>query len=226
MKKNSYKIVCFGDSTTDATFFPNDTKHHSNYKDLKVFSRILEDTLPALVGKNLEIINSGISGDTTEDAKQRFHTDVLANNPDVVLIQFGVNDQSIRHDLEETQPSVSLEAFSNNLHYFIAELKEINTKIILMTPGMLLWTEAFKNSYFKPPYNLEEPLGLNANLKKYVQEICKLALLEEVALINIFNKQITHSRTHNMFDLLPDGIHPNNKGHQFIANIILSHFKL
>jgi len=226
MKNNIYKIVCFGDSTTDATFFPKESKHQSNYKDLKVFSRILEEKLPNQLGKKIEVINSGVSGDTTEDAKQRFQTAVLEHNPAVVFIQFGANDQSIRQDLDRTEPNVSVGDFCQNLRYFIDELKKTNTKIVLMTPGMMLWTDTFITSYFKHPYDIQEPLGLNANLKKYVQAMCKLALIEEIELINIFNKQVAHSRTHNMFDLLPDGIHPNSKGHAFIADIILNHLTI
>ncbi|PCI01586.1 MAG: hypothetical protein COB81_06970 [Flavobacteriaceae bacterium] len=226
MKNNSYKIVCFGDSTTDATFIPKDAKHQVNYKHLKVFSQILGDELASLLDKKLEVINSGISGDTTEDAKHRFQSDVLDHNPDIVFIQFGANDQSIRQDLGKSTANVSLDSFRENLLYFITELKKTGCKIILMTPGIMLWTDAFKLNYFRAPYRLQEPMGLNGNLKNYIPIICKLALLENIELINIFNKQIAHSQAHNMFDLLPDGIHPNSKGHEFIATIILNHLKI
>ena len=194
MNDQTYKIVCFGDSTTAENSSSSKSEQQENYIQLKVYSTWLQEKLPSILNKNVLVINSGISGDTTTDAKKRFQTDVLDHNPAIVFIQFGANDQSIRHDLGKSTPSVSLEVFNDNLRYFITELKETNTKIILMTPGMMLWTDALTRSYFKHPYDIQDPLGLNANIKKYVQAICKLALMEGVALINIFNKQIVHSR--------------------------------
>ena len=41
------------------------------------------------------IINAGIGGHNTENARARLQKDVLSKNPDVVIIQFGINDAAI-----------------------------------------------------------------------------------------------------------------------------------
>ncbi|TDH74771.1 SGNH/GDSL hydrolase family protein, partial [Acinetobacter baumannii] len=53
---------------------------------------------------NLDILNAGIGGQTTEDARLRFQTDVLDPKPKHLFIMFGTNDAGI---LAEGKPRVS-----------------------------------------------------------------------------------------------------------------------
>jgi len=222
----NYKIVCFGDSTTDETFIPSDIKFSEHYKNLKVYSQLLKEELPKVLSKKVDIINSGVSADTTLDAKLRFKKDVLDHKPNLVIIQFGANDQSIRQDLGLTTPTLTIDQFAYNILFFINRLKKINASIILMTPGVILWADHFKDNYFKAPYNLNDRYGLNGNLKKYVEMIRKISKNENVQLIDVYNEELKFDRTTNnsLNNLLPDGLHPNNDGHKFVANLILNHF--
>lgn len=65
---------------------------------------------------NLDILNAGIGGQTTEDARLRFQTDVLDQKPKHLFIMFGTNDAAI---LAEGKPRVSKARFRENLVYFI-----------------------------------------------------------------------------------------------------------
>ncbi len=69
------RVVCFGDSLTECGGV------NGRYSD------ILQDRFP-----DHEFINTGVGGETFIEAKERLHRDVLALNPDVVLIEFGAND--------------------------------------------------------------------------------------------------------------------------------------
>ncbi|MFL0063206.1 SGNH/GDSL hydrolase family protein [Tenacibaculum maritimum] len=220
-----YKIVCFGDSTTDASFTSKD--YPKEYASLKPYTSWLDEKLPKILNRDIIIINSGVSGDTTNDAKIRFEKDVLHHNPDLVIIQFGANDQSIRQDLDLKKPAVEPDHYAYNLLYFIYNIKKINAHIILMTPGVLLWNESFKKTYFKTPYITNERYGLTSNLQNYIQLIRKICISQKIPLIDIFEKEIAYDNqpNNNLFNLLPDGLHPNNKGHFFIANEILFFFK-
>jgi lysophospholipase L1-like esterase len=79
-------IVAFGDSLTagyqmaDADSYPAQ--------------------LAGLVGR--EIVNRGVSGDTTADALARLDRDVLAESPGVVLLSLGANDMVRRQPMEAT----------------------------------------------------------------------------------------------------------------------------
>jgi len=225
MDEEVFKIVCFGDSTTDATFTSDE--YPEEYLNLKVYSQWLQEQLPTILNRKIKIINSGVSGDTTADAKNRLKEDVLDHDPNLVIIQFGVNDQCIRQDLDLENATVSLEDFTYNILFLINKIRKINAKIVLVTPGMMLWNDNFRSTYFRLPYQLDKRHGLNGNLENYVRMIRKIALKEEVTLIDIYQKEMEfdNKTNHSISKLLPDGLHPNNKGHQFIANAIINHFK-
>jgi len=69
-------MVCFGDSLT-AGYGAREGNSYPDFLQKRV---------------NLKIINSGVSGDTTVDARKRFEEDVLEHNPDIVVIELGAND--------------------------------------------------------------------------------------------------------------------------------------
>ncbi len=78
----------------------------------------------------LTVINAGIGGQTTEDARLRFQSDVLDRKPQYLFIMFGTNDAGI---LTGDQPRVSKKRFKENLTYFINESRNHGIKPILMT---------------------------------------------------------------------------------------------
>jgi fatty-acyl-CoA synthase len=69
------KVICFGDSLTSCGG-PN-----GRYSD------ILQDRFPGHA-----ILNRGVGGETFVEALERLDADVLAESPDVVLVEFGAND--------------------------------------------------------------------------------------------------------------------------------------
>ncbi len=69
------KVICFGDSLTTCGA-PN-----GRYSD------ILQDRFPTH-----EILNRGVGGETFVEAKERLERDVLAEHPDVVIVEYGAND--------------------------------------------------------------------------------------------------------------------------------------
>ena len=218
----SYKIVCFGDSTTDDTLIPIEG-YEGSYKDLMVYSEFLDDQLPKVSGKPVEIINSGVSGDTTNDARFRFQSDVLSHNPDLVIIQFGVNDQVIRQDIGLTKAVVSSTKFAYEILFFIQRIRRQGGKVMLMTPGLLRWRDHFTKRFFRAPYKLNDPFGMNGNLLFYVEQVEIIARTEDVLLVDIYQeeKKFDAGEGQSIDDLLPDGVHPNTEGHKLIAERII-----
>ena len=74
------KIVCFGDSLTTCG---GDAGALIGGR----FSDVLQDRFPGHA-----FVNKGVGGESFVEAMQRFDTDVLAERPDVVLIELGAND--------------------------------------------------------------------------------------------------------------------------------------
>lgn len=62
------------------------------------------DSYPAQLAKLLdrEIVNRGVSGDTTNDGLARLDRDVLSESPGVVLLSLGANDMVRRQPIDAT----------------------------------------------------------------------------------------------------------------------------
>lgn len=205
-------LVVFGDSTT------------ATRGGLKIYARSLQRELP-LNGLPVRVVNAGVAGHNTNHARVRFVKDVLDHNPDIVVIQFGINDAAVDvwKDPPATKPRISLERYVENLCHFVSTLKARNVQVILMTPNPLRWTPQIIEIYGKPPYLPEESTGFNVKLQEYAEAARQIAKSENVPLIDIYRSFENYARTEAKSDhyLLLDGIHPNEHGHRLIADQLM-----
>jgi lysophospholipase L1-like esterase len=71
------------------------------------------------------IINKGVPGDTAEDGLHRLERDVIKLSPDLVFIQFALND---------AYSGLSVNSFQKNIESIIVTIKErLNSEIALLT---------------------------------------------------------------------------------------------
>ena len=112
MPKN-HTIVCFGDSIT------------------KGYTPFLENELKKTRYSNYKVINEGIDGNTSRDALERLN-DVVAHNPEIVILSFGMNDSA-------RDSNISFEEYTGNMSKLIQELRknEIETMILTVSPKEL-----------------------------------------------------------------------------------------
>ncbi|MFA6568434.1 MAG: GDSL-type esterase/lipase family protein [Victivallales bacterium] len=210
--KKSKTIVVFGDSTT------------ATRGKLEIYANLLARELPAK-GIPVEIINAGIGGNNTQMAAARFEKDVLEKNPDMVVIQFGINDSAIDvwKNPPETEPRVSKGKYMQNLEKIIETLKSRKCGVILMTPNQLCWTQKLKETYGKPPYDANDPDGFNITLREYAQAVRQLAEKHKLPLVDIYTAYSAYGKVENQSinDLLLDGMHPNDKGQRLVADLLI-----
>lgn len=110
-KAEPYRIVTFGNSLTEGYQLPREEAYPAQ----------LEALLRA-EGHHVEVINHGISGDTTAGGRARIaHS--LKTNPDLVIVELGPNDF-----LRGIMPSSSL----SNLDYIITAIKEAGSEVVLV----------------------------------------------------------------------------------------------
>ena len=209
-------LIAFGDSTTAR----RDRDH------VVVYATLLEKAFSAK-GFSASVINAGVGGNTTADARARFEKDVLAHNPRLVVIQFGLNDAAVDvwQKPPATSPRVSLKQYEANLRYFVETLRKRGAEVVLMTPNPCCWSETMRRLYGKPPYQPENPDGCNVLVRRYAEAVRQVARDEKVALIDIYDVFHEYGKTsgRSISDLmLPDGIHPNSKGHERIAELLLA----
>lgn len=113
-------IVALGDSITD---------------DLQGWFNILQHVLEiGLEDPDFTFINSGVSYDTSTDALKRINRDVLAHEPDWVIVALGTFDAQRLH-VAPDRPLVSLADYWENLNTIESVVSEVtDNPLIWMTP--------------------------------------------------------------------------------------------
>lgn len=209
-----YTVVTFGDSTTAPRTVEGG--------DLDVYADLLQEELMQ-AGVNAQVINAGVGSDTTVRARKRFESDVLIHEPDLVIIQFGLNDSCIDVRLGEDAPRVALRDYVDNLSYFAKTLSARGSRVILMTPNPLLWTEKLKALYGSPPYDTDDRWGFNLLNAHYAATVRAVAQSMNVPLVDVYQYYAHYDRVPKqaMGDLLLDGMHPNARGHAIIADALM-----
>lgn len=198
------KIVTFGDSTTALR------------KGVRVYTEQLAEKFP-----NLEWGNKGVGGNNTGMAAKRFEADVLQETPQLVIIQFGLNDAAVDvwKTPPATEPRISKADYENNLRGFIERIQAQGGKVILMTPNQTRWTPKLREMYGKSPYRVEDEKGFTFLVEQYAKIVRQLAaeyqlpLVDVYALYNAWEAQNGKS----CMELMPDGMHPNTQGHTLVA---------
>ena len=156
-----------------------------------------EQAFPALVGKALngneqtvEIINAGLSGETSAGGKSRIDW-VLQKPVDILVLELGANDGLRGLPLEQTR---------SNLQEIIDKTKSRYPNAQIVIAGM------------------EVPPNLGDDYTREFRTIFpELAKKNDAVLIPFLLEGVAGDKSLN----LPDGIHPNPKGHQVVAKNVL-----
>lgn len=106
------KVVCFGDSLTA----------RSEGHDRPLLSIRLE----AKLGSDWEVVNAGVPGNNTFQARERVENDVLPHDPDLVTVFFGANDAAFHKQ-------VLLPDFKTNLTEIVTIIGP--GRVILISPA-------------------------------------------------------------------------------------------
>lgn len=206
-------IVLFGDSTTAPRGM------------VKVYAGLIQAALQTSDDAP-EVHNAGIPSNTTVDALKRVQADVLDRRPQIVVMQFGINDSAVDvwKKPPATQPRVSLEAYVANYRRLIGLIQDSGARIILMTTNPLRWSPRMRELYGRPPYNPEAEDGFEAPfLLRYNEAVRDLARELGLPLVDVHAAYPAFAKKHqtDVAGLLPDGIHPGDLGHQLVAGLLL-----
>lgn len=189
------KILFFGDSITQAGVQPN------GY--IKKFDSLLNEKGLASM---YETIGSGIGGNKVYDLYLRMESDVLAKNPDAVVIFVGVNDVWHKRTSGTGTDADKFERFYNAI---IKKLKAKNIAVFLCTPAAIGEKTDFTNE-------------LDGDLNKYASIIRTIAKNNNCPLIDLRQEFLNYLKTNNPDNkdrgvLTTDGVHLNTTGNIFVA---------
>ncbi len=124
-KRGPLTIVFFGASITQGCF--DDYADHSAGYAMKLkylIEKIYGDEFP------ISIVNAGIAGENAKRGSERLERDVISYNPDLCVMNFGMNDWG-------GDSKTSLELYKNSLSEIFEKLNAANIETLFMTPCMM-----------------------------------------------------------------------------------------
>ena len=130
MKK--IKVVFQGDSITDAGRDKRNY-HHMGAGYPKYATELMVASNPDV---EFEFINQGISGNRTSQLFDRFYSDALAFEPDIISILIGIND--LWHRYGGGKIATTDAQFELNYRCILERIRrESNAKIMILSPFLL-----------------------------------------------------------------------------------------
>ena len=190
------KVIFFGDSITQAGV-------QAGGYIVRVDSMCrLEGT-----GDKYEFIGAGIGGNKVYDLYLRMEDDVLAKNPDVVVIYIGVND--VWHK-STSGTGTDADKFEKFYQAIVDKLKEKNIKVILSTPAAIGEKTDFSNPQ-------------DGDMNEYSNIIRRIASKNNLALVDLRKAFLDYDLKNNPANkdrgiLTTDRVHLNANGNQLVAD--------
>ena len=183
------RIVAFGDSIAEGVI---------GVRPEENWLRLLQTKL----GERAVTFNAGAGGNSAREAMARFDKDVLAHDPDVVLIEFGGNN----HDPNRPERHVKDGEFRAHLETFRARLP-IDCRVVAVT------FPPIKDDWHAYGRHANFPQGLDAAMEP------QRNILRDFARENGWAVLDLHELLKPMRDevLLKDGVHLNPKGQRVFA---------
>ena len=185
------KIACHGDSLTEAS------ELNKNY----TWPILLENRL------NLNVINSGIGGDTSAGLLGRFYHDVVQHQPDLVVILGGTND--LWWDLEINLIQANIFAMACQ-----AQFHKITPIVGLPLPLLL---ENIRHQEMMAPI-----AGWQQCVRKLFDLVAALtasARQSDIACLDFYHPFLGKNGETVAKYYLEDGLHPNKLGHRLMAEV-------
>lgn len=191
-------IVALGDSITD---------------DLQgwfsIFQHVLEITV---AGADFTFVNAGVSYNTSTDALKRLNRDVLAHEPDWVIVALGTFDAQKLH-VEPTRPLVSLADYWENTKTIEEAVKEVtDNPLIWITPPPVI-TEMLQKIRLFDFDIFEEDL----------QNIREILTGKQGYIVDPLGKRMSEDDEVEAWNYLSDGLHPSLSGHVNSVKELLRH---
>lgn len=206
-------IVAYGDSVTEGWGYDSLMGEEVFHAQLV---RLLRATRPLAV---MSVINAGAGGESASDALRRLDRDVLRRSPDLVLVEFGLNDAA-GGGLE------GLDRFTEAMRTIVGRIRnETKADVVLMTPNMMPTRESDsipeQYRHLLPAFLRFQSGGV---LAAYAQRIREIAAAEGVAVADVYAEwERLAARGEDVTAMLANGLnHPDARGHRLAADLLLA----
>ena len=157
---------------------------------------------------NFSIVNKGINGNTTTDMLNRFTEDVTIYNPKSIFIMGGTNDLLSNR---------SLNLILANIELMIKEALTKTNNVIVGTPPIIIKKDAY--NLFMPSLTYD---SCENNLPMLREKLISLCNNYKIKYVNFYNLTLKI----NSKEIFIDGIHFNEKGHDFLFKEFINKLSL
>lgn len=207
--KAEVRIVVLGDSITKGDQVGPEAR----------FTALVEKELSDRLGRKIAVVNSGVNADITRMAVDRVERDVIAHRPDYGVIMFGVNDAGFYRpdtpDKPGDTPRVSAGDFRKYLNMIADKIASCGAAAVLATPVPM------SKHYWLANLPQYVQCGLNYIVDEYAEIVRDAAHRRSAPLADVHRAFRSRPETE---DFIPDGIHPDKRGHRLIADVYLDVF--
>jgi lysophospholipase L1-like esterase len=193
-KNRTVNIVCHGHSVPAGYFRTPEVRTFEAYPHL-LHAWLKERYRQAVIN----VIVTAIGGEDSERGAARFERDVLGHRPDVVLIDYGLNDRGM--GLERAR-----EAWTR----MVRAAQERGARVLLLTPTG------------DDRIDMRNP---EVSLNQHGTQIRQLAAELEVGLCDSLARYMGHIEGGGeLKDLLSQSNHPNRRGHEMVVEEVVKYF--
>ncbi len=190
-ENRTINIVFHGHSVPSGYFKTPQVNTLSAYPNLVL--KKLKSVYPLAV---INIIVTAIGGENSVKGAERFEREVIIHKPDLILIDYALNDRG-------PGPEKAYIAWSE----MIKRAKELGIKVILLTPS--------------PDQSVNYSDSSN-QLKIHADQIRKIAAENQVGLADSYEAfGFLYNDKEQLSQYMSQVNHPNEKGHNLIANEIM-----
>ncbi len=175
-------------------FFGNSLTAGYGVEPSEAFSGLIQKRIDSL-DLNYNVINAGVSGETTASGLSRVDWVVKRQPVDIFVLELGGNDGLRGIDPEETE---------KNLKQIIDKVRSIHPEVKIILAGMMV------------------PPNMGSDYANEFQKIYPaIAKEKNVELIPFLLEDVGGVAELN----LPDGIHPTPEGHEIVAETVWDYLK-
>ncbi len=189
------KIVCYGDSV----FFGD---NGTGAQTANPIPQTLQTRLRTIYNNNnITVVNNGTNGLQSDEALSSFDSIVISQNPDLVIIMFGINDIS-----GYIAPTNSIDSYKTNITTMVTKCIPNNINVLLLTPTFTMMAN-----------------GSNTLIEVYGECVKEIAKIYSIPCIDMCREQekLYLSGSNSIGANMVDGAHFTDIGYKLTADIIL-----
>lgn len=172
-----------------------------------------------------QVLNKGIAGNNSSDLLARVDKDVVANNPDLVILMVGSND------MINSKKFISINDYLSNLDSIVNLIKAGRPKVKLVVSSIL----PVEESYLFQRHDPEKfPVKPNTKISQLNSAIEQFAKKENLIFIPLYDEFVKYGTNYTSQESLlvnsknntvDDGVHPTANGYKIIGDYFYRQLK-